>query len=38
MINYSGACIAQKPIDPNFCQLDPFDLKTLTEYVTIIAL
>ena len=32
-LDYSGACIAQKPIYPHLCQFRDYDIQTLSEYV-----
>ena len=32
-LDYSGACIAQKPIYPHICELGEYDIQTLSEYV-----
>ena len=34
-LDYSGACIAQKPIYPHLCQFRDYDIQTLSEYVMI---
>ena len=32
-LDYSGACIVQKPIYPHLCQFRDYDIQTLSEYV-----